>query len=443
MGDSALSTAEPATGRVHAPGGLLRSTVARAAVLVLSASLVVITAIPLTSCAAQGPSNGSASTFESVGQAGASGADGTSTASTESAAGASAGATGATARGGSVGTSTASDGSTVTVKLAKRGKSKHREEVKIEAKGGAFAGASNVSFEVTNTSDAKSTAFWVQASHHKDGTWTARFAPEVSGVGDYSIKGWATVQTGTVCCSETSYTLKEAFTFTDHISVGGGDYDVSYGMAGLKVQRVQQALGIGDFNYPRFLDTTVSAVKSFQASHGLKETGVVDHETWLALGLDSMEWYSLGTYVSPVAVGKSATSSERIETMIKRANDYLGDTYVWDAAGAPGQGIDCAGLVIQALYAAGCDTGILNPVTHSTTTWGDQDALNLFSFCSLAEIDVNDRRRGDLVFYGKNGVVDHVAIYLGDDQVIEAHSSGVRIGSMWYRDVMGVRRVFA
>ena len=465
MGDAARGKAVPAAGRVNVPGGLLRCTAAKAATLVLSVSLAVISAIPLTSCAASGSSDGSASAVDSTGAGdtggtvGAGEAPATAEATTEATAAATGsavstgststtgsaaatGTTGTTTQTGSTGTSTAADGSTVTVKLGKSDKSKHREEVKIQAKGGSFAGASNVSFEVTNTSDTKSSAFWVQANHHKDGTWSAKFDPETSGVGIYSIKGWATVGTGTVCCSETTYTLKEAFVFRNNISVGGGDYDVSYGMAGLKVQRIQQALGIGDYNYPRYLETTVTAVKSFQASHGLTETGTVDHETWLALGLDSMEWYSLGTYVSPVTVSKSATSSERIEAMIARANEYLGDTYVWDASGAPGQGIDCAGLVMQGLYAAGCDTGIINPVTHSTTAWGDRDAANYYSYGGFTKVNVNERSRGDLVFYGSSSNVDHVAIYLGGDQIIEAYPNTVRINSLWYRSIAGLRRVF-
>lgn len=46
--------------------------------------------------------------------------------------------------------------------------------------------------------------------------------------------------------------------------------------------------------------------------------------------------------------------------MIRRAYDYLGNDYVIGASGAPGLGIDCSGLVMQALYAAGLDTSPIN-----------------------------------------------------------------------------------
>lgn len=314
--------------------------------------------------------------------------------------------------------------------------------VELTIEGGPFAHATAVTFDVHNTFDPKAKPFEIAA--HEDGTaWTAEFDPAVSGVGDYAITARGTDAAGSSFLAEFTYTCSITFEPATEIHLGGGDYDVKHGMAGLKVLRIQNVFGNGIDNYPRYLDHTEEKVREFQSAHNLPVTGVVDHATWLALGLDPMEWYTLGNYVSPIAVGKDATASERIEAMIARAQDYLGDTYIWDAAGAPGQGIDCAGLVIQGLYAAGYNPGILNPVTHSTTSWGDQDAANLYSYCNLTEIDDSaDFKRGDLVFYGKDGVVDHVAIYLGNNQVIEAHPKGVRIEAADYRPIMGGRRVF-
>lgn len=314
--------------------------------------------------------------------------------------------------------------------------------VTVTVRGDAFSHARDVRFELLNTSDPKAQAFTLDAC--SDGSsWEAVFDPAVSGVGVYRIVARGTGADGSELRDETTYTCTIAFEPTEtQIYVGGGDYDVAHGMAGLKVKRIQDVFGNGNDTYPRYLDHTQEAVKDFQKSHGLPATGVVDQETWLALGLDPMEWYTLGTYVSPLAVGSHTSNAERIEAMIDRAYDYLGDPYIWDASGAPGQGVDCAGLVIQGLYAAGYNPSILNPVTHSTTSWGDQDAANLYLYCNLAEVDPHAMQRGDLVFYGKNGTVDHVAIYLGDGQIIEAHPSGVRTARADYRPIMGARRIF-
>ena len=314
--------------------------------------------------------------------------------------------------------------------------------VELAVQGGDFAHATTVTFDVHNVFDPKAQPF--QVAGHKEGhAWIAEFDPAVSGVGEYAITARGTNASGATFSTSFTYTCSITFEPTTEIHLGGGDYDVMHGMAGLKVLRIQGIFGNGIDNYPRYLDHTEEMVREFQAANNLPVTGVVDHATWLALGLDPMEWYTLGNYVSPITASANASASERIEAMIARAEEYLGDTYIWDASGAPGQGIDCSGLVIQGLYAAGYNPGILNPVTHSTTSWGDRDAANLYSYCNLTEVnDPANLKRGDLVFYGKDGVVDHVAIYLGNNQIIEAHPKGVRIEAADYRPIMGGRRVF-
>lgn len=313
--------------------------------------------------------------------------------------------------------------------------------VAITVGGGNFAHAADVHFTVQNTFDPRSKPFDIDATL-EEGNWVAEFDPAKSGVGDYTIVAHGTNAAGDTFSEELRYTCTITFEPANEIHLGGGDYDVAPGMAGLKVLRIQDVFGNGVDNYPRYLDHTEQMVREFQAANHLPVTGIVDHATWLALGLDPMEWYTLSAYVSPSTVGSHATNSERIEAMIAQAQKYLGDTYIWDAAGAPGQGIDCAGLVIQGLYAAGYNPGILNPVTHAATTWGDHDAANLYSYCNLKEVDPAHMNRGDLVFYGKDGSVDHVAIYLGNNQVIEAHPKGVRIEAADYRPIMGARRIF-
>lgn len=316
-------------------------------------------------------------------------------------------------------------------------------DILVTASGGAFHRAANVSFSIYNLSEGEGQTAWFQAYKQPDGSWAAEVPAAVNGVGTCVVKAWATVDGATGERATTRYTYSVVPRFTTEIYLGGGDYSVSYGMAGLKVQRVQQALGIGDYNYPRYLDQTVSAVSSFQTRVGLPATGIVDRSTWLALGLDSNEWYTLGAYASPVQVSSTASASQRIEAMIGRAYDYLGDSYVWDAAGAPGQGVDCAGLVMQSLYAAGVDTGIINPVTHSSTSWGDHDASNFYHYGGFSKVALNDRKRGDLIYYGSGGVIDHIAIYLGNNQIIEAYPNSVRISSLFKSTIIGVDRVFS
>lgn len=357
---------------------------------------------------------------------------------------------GCTAPAVSVGTThgiaRASDALDIQVTNASKSGAHRHELVRASVRGESFDGASRVAVEVLNTSDPKARALNLEAHRSKGGSWSATIEPATAGTGTWRVTMRALdAQGGELDRAEETFTYCATFETSGKIVLAGGDYELTYGTAGLKVLRVQKVVGVGLDRYPRYLEATTAAVRDFQSRNGLEPTGVVDQQTWLAMGLDPIEWYALGAYVSPSTVGRHAGRSERIDAMIARAYEYLGDRYEWDASGAPGQGVDCAGLVIQALYAAGCDTGIVNPVTHATTTWGDQDALNMYAYCNLTEIAYEDRARGDLVFYSLAGTgsVDHVAIYLGDNQVIEAHPAGVRVSSLTYAPVIGVRRVFA
>lgn len=50
--------------------------------------------------------------------------------------------------------------------------------------------------------------------------------------------------------------------------------------------------------------------------------------------------------------------------------------------------------------------------------------------------------RGNLIFYRYGSSVDHIAIYLGNDEIIEAYPGRVQISSLWKATIAGVARVF-
>ena len=61
--------------------------------------------------------------------------------------------------------------------------------------------------------------------------------------------------------------------------------------------------------------------------------------------------------MSPLQVSIGSDRSDHIEAMIDRAYDYIGDPFVVCQSRAPGKGVDCSGIVMQACYAAGIDSG--------------------------------------------------------------------------------------
>lgn len=201
----------------------------------------------------------------------------------------------------------------------------------------------------------------------------------------------------------------------------GGGYELNPGYMGVKVYYVQKKLGLYSTSSRAIVDQTFrNAVMKYQSSHSLKVDGIVGLNTWRSLGYSDNDWYNLGTYISPMLIGSNRTRSDCIEAMITTAYKYLNTPYVIGASGAPGTGVDCSGLVMQGLYAAGVDLSPINPIRHSQPGY-EYESRNMWTLSTMKHVSYAERQRGDLIFYqNSNGVIIHVAIYLGNDQVIEA-----------------------
>lgn len=116
----------------------------------------------------------------------------------------------------------------------------------------------------------------------------------------------------------------------------------------------------------------------------------------------------------------------QIETVIARAMAQIGTPYAWGGGNASGPtlgirdggvadsygdynkvGFDCSGLVLYAFAGVGV------ALPHYTG----------YQYQRGTKVSPSEMQRGDLIFYGP-GASQHVAIYLGDGQMIEAPSSG-------------------
>ena len=146
-------------------------------------------------------------------------------------------------------------------------------------------------------------------------------------------------------------------------------------------------------------------------------------------------------YRTPSRIGTYATRDDCINAMITRAFDYVGTTpYIWDYSCAPGVGVDCAGLVMQCLYATGMDLGRYTPWDHYYTPGHNHYANDMWNDPRFMHASFSQRQRGDLICYQ-----GHIAIYLGNDQIIEASSprNGVRVHSVYVGlNIKGVLRPF-
>ncbi|QEG35101.1 C40 family peptidase [Bythopirellula goksoeyrii] len=108
--------------------------------------------------------------------------------------------------------------------------------------------------------------------------------------------------------------------------------------------------------------------------------------------------------------------SDNIEQAIARASQLLGTPYHW--GGKTVEGIDCSGLVQVAFASIGLNL--------------PRDSYQQFYLGQLVATrwHRSQLRRGDtLYFVGPHGKIRHTALYLGDDQFLEAEMPRVTISS--------------
>lgn len=152
---------------------------------------------------------------------------------------------------------------------------------------------------------------------------------------------------------------------------------------------------------------------------------------WVKINVDSDEGYVSSDYVSiATELPKAQTMTEvrygqgvsdvRV-SLVSYATQFVGNPYVWGGTSLTG-GADCSGFT-QSVYA---QFGYSLPRTsYEQQNWG-------------TEVSYADAQPGDLICYG-----GHVAIYMGNGQIVHASNSrdGIKISNnAAYRTILSVRR---
>lgn len=111
------------------------------------------------------------------------------------------------------------------------------------------------------------------------------------------------------------------------------------------------------------------------------------------------------------------------DVAIAKAYTFIGVDYVW--GGESYSGVDCSGLAVLSWAAAGVS------LTHSSRA----------QYWEGTHVSLDSVQPGDLIFWssdGSAGSIYHVAIYLGNDQMIEAPTFGVpvRVTGVRYSGIM-------
>lgn len=129
---------------------------------------------------------------------------------------------------------------------------------------------------------------------------------------------------------------------------------------------------------------------------------------------------------SPLEEAAQAAASRRTQ-LVNFALQYVGNPYVWGGTSLT-NGIDCSGFTMQVMKQFGVS------LPHYS---GSQARMG-------KAVTSSEMRPGDLIFYANSGgTVNHVAIYIGNGQIVHAASrrSGIKISTWNYRTPKTIRNM--
>ena len=157
---------------------------------------------------------------------------------------------------------------------------------------------------------------------------------------------------------------------------------------------------------------------------------------WVKVDIDGEEGYVASEYVEVTdeldtaltiteALYGEGVTDVRID-ICEFAKQYVGNRYVWGGTSLT-KGADCSGFTL-AVYR---NYGISLP--HSSRAQAN---------CGT-KISVSEVKPGDLIFYGSGRSINHVAMYIGNGQVVHASNSrtGIIISNMYYRSPVSAARI--
>lgn len=182
-------------------------------------------------------------------------------------------------------------------------------------------------------------------------------------------------------------------------------------------------------------NTDCEIVTMVPNGESLELSQVLD-DGWVEILLDGDKVYASAEYVTiEEKLGTAITMTEllygegvsdvRVD-LCQYAKQFIGNPYVWGGTSLT-NGADCSGFVLSVFK----KYGITLP-HHS----GTQAQYGTY-------VSMNDIQAGDLIFYGYGKTINHVAIYIGNGQVVHASSpsTGIKISSAYYRTPITQRSI--
>lgn len=224
--------------------------------------------------------------------------------------------------------------------------------------------------------------------------------------------GWAHIKSGEV----------EGYVSTEFLLVGPE--------ARLRANELVEKVVIADTDGLRVRDEAdVNSAVMTQILKGEELEFVEELDGWYKVYVDSEEGYvsaefahveeSLDTAVTMTELLYGMGVSDVRVELCEYAKQFVGNPYVWGGTSLT-KGADCSGFVLSVYKKFGVK------LPHYSVSQSN----------SGTKISKDELQAGDLIFYAdSSGTINHVAIYLGGNQVIHASNpkSGIKISKYNYR----------
>ena len=156
---------------------------------------------------------------------------------------------------------------------------------------------------------------------------------------------------------------------------------------------------------------------------------------WVEISVDDSVGYISQDYVTLAQALPTAKTIEQVKygdgvsdvraSVVSYALQFVGNRYVWGGTSLE-NGIDCSGFTMRILGKYGIS---LPHSSRAQPSYG-------------TKISASEAKPGDLFFYGSGRSISHVAIYIGNGQIVHASNKrdGIKVSNAYYRNPICVVR---
>ena len=156
---------------------------------------------------------------------------------------------------------------------------------------------------------------------------------------------------------------------------------------------------------------------------------------WVEISVDDSVGYISQDYVTLAQALPTAKTIEQVKygdgvsdvraSVVSYALQFVGNRYVWGGTSLE-KGIDCSGFTMRILGKYGIS---LPHSSRAQPSYG-------------TKISASEAKPGDLFFYGSGRSISHVAIYIGNGQIVHASNKrdGIKVSNAYYRNPICVSR---